>query len=163
MAAGGEGHLALLDEGGALEDLTGDPQQGLAAGLGGETLHILAGGGPDGREGPPGRGAFGSPAEGEAPALPFQGERAFHGGTGPGLVAVFLGQIARLVPVPGGEAVEHGPEEGGPGGLARFVIGHDEGEALTGAEDGVVQTAEGGGHFNDLHGVSSPFSSAVRP
>ena len=107
-----------------------DAQQGLPAVLRGEEGNGLPGGGPHRRKGAPGNVPPGAPAEGDAPALPDEIHRALHGPARPGLVAVFLGQIARLVPVPWRKAVKHGPEEGAPGGLPGLVGGLDDIQTL---------------------------------
>jgi hypothetical protein len=99
---------ALTDEGGALIDLPAHPQQHLPAGVGGETGNGLLRPRIYGGEGAEGHIAPGPSADGDVPALPLQGDFPLHGGAGPGLVAVLVGQVALSVPVPGVNAVEHG-------------------------------------------------------
>src|SRR5699024_6537449 len=70
--------------------------------------------------------------------------------------------IALFVPLLGVDAVEHGPQEGRPGGLAPLVGGLDDIQPLLQLQLPVIQAAEGGFHTNDFHGQgSSPFSSAA--
>ena len=162
LGGGGEGQVSLPQKGGAGEHLRPHSGEQLAAVGGGETGHRLLGAGVDGGEGPERGVSPGAPADGDVPALVVQGDLSLHGGSGPGLIAVLVSEIALFVPVPGVDAVEHGPPEGGPGGFTPLVGGVDEGETGSRLQPGPLQPAEGGGHGFDFHG-SSPLSKAASP
>ena len=151
LRGGGERQPARAQEGGAGKD--GQPHAGelLAAVGGSELRYRLLRAGVDGGKGAKGGVPPGAPADGDVPALPLQAHLPLHGGAGPGLIVVFIRQIALLVPVPGVDAIEHGLPEGGPGGLAALVGGVDEVEPLTRLQMGLVQLAKGGSHGNQLH------------
>ena len=165
LGGGGDRELVSAQEGGAGKHLGPRSGEQLPAGLAGEAGDGLLGAGVHRREGAKGGVPPGPPADGDRPALPLQLQLPLHGGARPGLIAVFVGQMALLVPVPGVDAVEHGPPEGAPGGFAPLVGGVDHGEAGPRLQPGVVQFAEGGGHGLDLHSrfPSSRSSRAARP
>ena len=127
LRGGGDGEIAPgTDEGRALKDLPAHSGQQIPTGLGGEAGHRFLRAGIDGGEGAEGGVSPGTPAEGDGPPLPLQLHLPLHGGARPGLVVVLVRQMALLVPVPGVDAVEHGPPEGAPGGFAPLVGGLDE-------------------------------------
>ena len=161
--ADGQG-AALSDEGGALIDLPAYAQQHLAAGVGGQAGDGLLGAGIHGGEAAKGHIAPRPSPNGNVLALPLQGDLPLHGGAGPGLVAVLVGQVALSVPVPGVDAVEHGLQKGAPGGLSSFVGGGDDVESRLQSQALSLELAESGSHGFDLHGAtSSPRSRAARP
>ena len=162
---GGDGQVSpAAQEGGALKYLPAHAGEQLPAGVGGETGYRLLRPGVHGGEGGEGCAVFGAPADGDIPAPPLHLQLPGHGGPGPGLIAVFLRQMALPVPLPGVEAVEHGLPEGAPGGFSPLIGGADQVQTVPQLQPGPVQLAEDGGHGSDFHGqMSSPFSSAARP
>ena len=164
LRGGGDRHVPCPQKSGAGEDLLSHTGEQLAAVGPGEAGDGLLRAGVDGGEVPEGRGPLGAPADQDLPALQLQTDLPLHGGPGPGLIAVLVGQVAFPVPLAGIDPIEHGPPEGGPGGFSPLVGGMDQGEAGTGLQPGPLQNTEGGRHGSDLHGhTSSPSSRAARP
>ena len=164
LAVLGDGGAVLSHEGGAEIDLFGDTGELFAHIGGGQAGDGVSRGGVNRLKAAKGV-AFGSEAaDGNVLALPLYPEFPRQGSARPGLVAVFVRQEASFVPLLGVDAVEHGFQEARPGGFSRLVGGGDDGEPIAGGEDGLLQSAEGGGHFNDFHGqMSSPPSKAANP
>ena len=155
---------ALPQKGGALKHLPAHPQQQLPAVGPGQAGDGLLGAGIHRLKGPEGGVPLGGAADGDVPPLPLQGDLPLHGGAGPGLVPVLVRQVPLLVPVPGVDAIEHGLQKGGPGGLAPLVGGLDQVEAGGELQSLSRQLAKDRRHGFDLHGaISSPFSRAARP
>ena len=75
---------------------------------------------------------------------------ALHGAAAPGGIAALVRSGAA---VPGVQAVEHHPEEGRPGGLARLVGGFYNVQARLQVQLLLLQLAEGGRETFDLHGL----------
>ena len=145
LGAGGDAEAALADHGAALEDLPGDAEKGLTAVPGAELRDGLRRSGAEGGEGAHGGVlAAGLPQESHVPEAGGAVHPAGHGGAVPGGVAVLLCQHAGAVPLPAADAVEHGGQQGAPGGLAALVgslqdieaVGERQGLSLEAAEDG---------------------------
>ena len=164
IRGGGDGGVPLAHQGAADKHLPAHPREGLSHVGGGEEGHRVPGGGVHRLKAPKGAGAVGKAAQGDALPLPLQPEFPRHDGPRPGLIPRLLGQVPRLVPLPGVDAVEHGGEEGRPGGFSTFVGGGEDVEPGGEGEGGPLQLAEGGGHGDDVHArMSSSPSRAASP
>ena len=95
---------------------------------------------------------FGLPLDGDPAALPEDLHGPLHGLAGPGLVALFVRELALFGPLTGVDAVKHGQKKGAPGAFAPLVGGGNQVEAGGEGEGLVFQLAEGGGHGADVHG-----------
>ena len=122
-----DGQASLAEEHRAVKDLLAHASEDLPGGLPGQAGHGQAGVLVDRRKIPHGHPAGGGPAELQDPALEFTDQQPLHGGAAPGPVTVFVGGGALAVPLAGVQAVEHGPQEGAPGGFPAAVGGPDEG------------------------------------
>ena len=89
---------------------------------------------------------------------------ADHGLAAPGQELLLVGQAVSAAPLPGVHPVEHGQQEGQPGGFAGLVVAGDEVQAGLQLQLPVLQLAEGGPHTFDDHssGTSLP-SNTARP
>ena len=76
-------------------------------------------------------------------------QTAAHGSAAPGGVADLVGDKACLFPLPAVDAVEHGQQEGAPGGLSGFVGCLKNIQAIFQLQRAVLQLAEGGSHAVD--------------
>ena len=121
-------------------------QQHLAAVVGGQLPDGKARLGLPGQEIPHGDPATAPALDGDVPALVQEAQGALHGLAGPGQIFFFFRQIFTPGPLPGVDAVEHGGEEGAPGGFAPLVGGGDHIQTLGKVQGLPVQLAEGGGH-----------------
>lgn len=159
-----DGRAPLAHEGGALEYLPGHAGEGLPRVVPGEAGHRLRRAGIHRLKAAKGGAPLGPPAEGDGPALPEQLHAPLHGRAAPGLVAVLLREVALTVPLLGVDPVEHGPQEGRPGGLAPLVGGLNDIQPLPQRQLRALELAEGGAHLQNLHRQgSSPFSRAASP
>ncbi len=141
----------LADIGAALEDILGNPQKGLPTAGGGEEVHRGGGVFIHGGESPHGGVGPGCAAgDGDLPLGQGEVYGAVHGAAAPGLVAPLVRSRSA---VPGVQAVEHDPQEGGPGGFARLVGGLDDVETRLQVQRLVFQPPKCGGKPFDLHGA----------
>ena len=146
LGAGADAEVALADQGAALEDLPGDAKEGLAAVPGAELRDGLRRPGTEGGEGAHGGVlAAGLPLEGDLAEAAGAVHPAGHGGAVPGGVAVLLRQDAGPIPLPAVDAVEHGGQQGAPGGLAALVGGPQDVETVSQLQGLSLQAAEDGG------------------
>ena len=159
----GDGQVGLPQEDRPVKDLPADPGEGLPHVLGGEARRGQAGGPVDGGEVPHGDAPGGGPADLQRSVPLLADHEALHGDAAPGAVTVLIGRGSLSVPLAGVQAVEHGPQEGAPGGLARPVGGADEGKAPVEGQGLVFQTAKGGRELQEFHRGSSLPSRAARP
>ena len=147
LLALGDGQAALAEKNRAVKDLPPYTGEGFPqvfpgeAGDGAAAVHIHRG------EIPHRDPALGGAADLNDGTAIFTEHGALHRGPVPGAVAVLVGGGPPLVPLAGIQAVEHGPEEGTPGGLAAAVGGTDEGHARAEGEGLPLEAAEGGGEF----------------
>ena len=147
-------------EAGAVKDTLLCPQKHLTAARGGKLRHCKAGFGFIGAEIPQGGAAFGFPLNGDVPPLPVQVDAAGHGNPRPGLVSLLVRQPVFGGFCPGVQPVEHGAEEGAPGGFAPFVGGVEDVQSRLQLQHGVLQLAEGGDHFVNSHGRRTSFPAS---
>ena len=111
----------LPDEGAALVHAFRHAQQPFTAVGPGQALDRQAGVGIDGGKHAHRRAGGGGARQGDAAAVLLKLDRALHRFAVPGLVFGLDGQHARLFPLGGIDAVEHGEQEFRPCGLARLV------------------------------------------
>ena len=146
LRAGTDAQVALADHGAALKDLPGDAQKGLPAARGGQLRDGLCRPGPAGGEGPHGGGLPpGLPEDGELAEAAGAVHPAGHGGAVPGGVAVLLRQDPGPVPLSAVDTIEHGRQQGTPGGLAALVGGFQDVEAVPQRQGLPLEPAEDGG------------------
>ena len=161
---GGDSHSILPHQSRPGKYVLADTQQHLTHIGSGQSGHRIAGCGIDRLKLLHGGSTGGGPANGDVTAIPIQLDLAGHGCAAPGLIAVFVGQIADLVPLFGVNAVEHCFQEGDPGGFSGFVGRGNDGQSIARGEGRMIQRTKGGDHFFDRYGHrSSPPSSAARP
>ena len=125
------GQSVLADKGAALKNLPGDAQQNLAAVGSGQTGVFLSGAGVDGLKLPHGSSCPpGFPQQGQSLSAGDTVHPPLHRTSGPGSVAVFVGNEAGPVPFPAVDSIEHGGKKGTPGGFAGFVGGLENVQAV---------------------------------
>ena len=164
LRAAGDGHGALFDEGAAAEHVPADAGQQLAGVLAVHALHGDGGAGIDGGEVAHRRAlGAGAAGEGDVAALGAQLHAAFHRRAGPGRIAQLVRQIAAADALGGIHAVEHGADEGAPGGFAALVGRVDHVQSVVQLQRFVFQLAEGGAQITDDHASAPPPGGRARP
>ena len=143
------------DESGPGKDALFHPQQHGAAVGSGQLRHRQAGVGFKSLKISKNGAAFGLSLNGNVPALPAQVYGAGHGHTGPGGIVLLIRQSRSGGSGTGLQAIEHGNQEGTPGGFSPLIGGVDHIESRLQGQCLMLQLAEGGSHRIDLHGSTT--------
>ena len=142
-------NTGLPNVSGPLKDVLRNAKKSLAAPGGGEPVHWLGGAGMDSGKGAHGgAGLAGVPENGYVPIGCGQLQRPLHGAAGPWEITALVRCGAA---VPGVQAVEHHPEEGRPGGFARFIGSFNDVQTGSQFQAVALQPPEGSGKSVDLH------------
>ena len=118
---GGDGHIAVANEGRAEEDIALDAQEFFAAICSGEFRYGKTGLGLVGLKIAQRDTALGAALDGDIPAVPMEVDPAGHGTAGPGKVVFLVSQSGFGGLGTGVHAVEHGGEEGAPSAFAPLI------------------------------------------